>query len=190
MRERLHRLPLRRLYLLPLACALAAAILAASEFMTMFEFPVNGTVVETVSAGSRHSYALLVVSIFAIVALAVTLLTGQRPAAVAVAAAGAVALLIFLVVDLPDVNQVGALDKPRFVDSRAEPAAGFWFALAGSILLALTGAALATLKPEQLEEMAFGTESEPSPTESVREEPQAVAGRGRSGPLRRASGER
>lgn len=175
MRERLHGLPLRRLYLLPLACALAAAILAASEFMTMFEFPVNGSVIETVSGGSRHTYALLVVSIFALMALAVTLLTGQRPAAVAVAVAGAAALLIFLIVDLPDVNQVGALERPRFVDSRAEPAAGFWFALAGSILLALTGAALATLKPEQLEEMAFGSESEPSRSEPVREDAPPVS---------------
>ena len=71
-------------------------------------------------------------------------------AAFAVAASGAVALLIFLVVDLPDANSIGTLDDAResFVDAEAKPVAGFWFELAGSLILAICGGALATLGPE------------------------------------------
>ena len=47
-------------------------------------------------------------AVFAVVALAVAVFTGSRPAAAAVAAAGGLSLLIFLLVDLPDVNVEGA----------------------------------------------------------------------------------
>ena len=70
-------------------------------------------------------------------------------AAVAVAVCGLVALLIFLIGDLPDVNKVGTLDDPRqsFIDAKAKPQAGFWLELVGSLVLTICGAALATLRP-------------------------------------------
>jgi hypothetical protein len=69
-----------------------------------------------------------------------------------VAIAGAVALLFFLLLDLPDAGNVGTLDDPResFFNATADPATGFWVELAGSVLLAISGGALATLSPEQL----------------------------------------
>ncbi|HYU61993.1 MAG TPA: hypothetical protein VEK39_14635 [Solirubrobacterales bacterium] len=145
---------LRAEYLLPIACLLAAACVAAAEFSTLFEFNrgTSGEPLRTIEAADRHHYALLVLAVFAVVALAVAVLTGSRPAATAVAVAGGLALLIFLLVDLPDVNQEGSLDDPsfEFFSSKAEPANGFWLELIGTVSLALAGGALATLRSDQL----------------------------------------
>ena len=141
-------------YLLPFACAAAALCVGASELMTTFEFDLgtSGETQQTIAAADRHSSALLVLAIFALVALAVAVVAGSRPAAIAVAVAGGLSLLFFLVVDLPDVGQQGTVDEPSrvFFSSEAEPGDGFWLELVGSVALAVSGAALATLRPEQL----------------------------------------
>jgi hypothetical protein len=141
-------------HLLPVACAAAAICVGASEFMDTFEFDLgtSGEPQQTIAASDRHSYALLVLAIFSLVALAIAVLTGSRPAATAVAVSGGLALLFFLLVDLPDVGQQGTLDDPSqvFLSSEAEPANGFWLEMVGSLALAVSGGALATLRPEQL----------------------------------------
>jgi hypothetical protein len=153
--------------LLPLACAASAVVLGASEFMTTFELrPPGGETQELLKAADRHHYALLVLAVFALVALLITVLTGASPAAFAVAGAGGIALLIFLIGDLPDVNKIGTINDPRqsFIDAKAYPAAGFWFELVGATLLTLCGGALATLRPDQLRGLnpqAARTEQEP-----------------------------
>jgi hypothetical protein len=70
-------------------------------------------------------------------------------ASFALAVCGLVALLIFLIGDLPKVNNVGTLDDPRqsFIDAEAKPVAGFWLELVGALVLTVCGAALATLRP-------------------------------------------
>lgn len=150
----MSRLP-RTEALLVLACAAAAAMLAASQFMTMFELtPTGGEPLETVSSADQHGYAILVLAVFSLAMLLVGIATQSeqvaRIAAFAVAAGGVVALLIFLVGDLPDANKVGTLDDDSFIDAKAEPQAGFWLELAGSLVLAVCGGALATLGPEKL----------------------------------------
>lgn len=147
-------------YLLPFACAAAAICVGASEFMDTFRFELGpgGEAERTISASSRHSYALLVLAVFALFALTVAVLTGSRPAAVAVAVSGALSLLFFLLVDLPDVGQQGTVDDPSrvFLSSEAEPADGFWLQMIGTVALAVSGAALATLRPEQLRMLVWG----------------------------------
>ena len=142
----------RAQYLLPIACVLAAALVAAAEFSTLFEFNrgTSGEPLKTTAAADRHYYALLILAIFAVAATAVAVVAGSRPAAAAVAVAGGISLLIFLLVDLPDVNVEGPLDEPYFFTSKAEPASGFWLELVGTLSLALAGGALATLSSEQL----------------------------------------
>jgi len=146
-------------YMLPFACAAAAVCVGASELMSTFEFDVgNGAAQQTVAASDRHSYALLVLALFALLALVVAVVAGSRPAAVAVAVAGGLSLLFFLVVDLPDVGAQGTVDEPSrvFFPSEAEPGDGFWLELVGTVALALSGAALATLRPEQLRMLPWG----------------------------------
>lgn len=140
-------------YILPLACIVAAVALGASELMNTFALrPAGGETQQLISAGDRHYYALMVLGAFAVVAVVVAVTTGSRPAAMAVAAAGVLALLIFLLTDLPDAGQVGTLDDRResFIDTKAYPVSGFYLELAGSAVLALCGSALATLRPDQL----------------------------------------
>lgn len=164
MKERLKNLRSlpRTETLLVLACAGSAAVLGASEFMTLFEFtPPGGEAIESLSAGDQHGYAQLVLAGMALALLVVAIATARpdapaqglslsRIAAVGVAVCGIVALLLFLVGDLPDVNKEGTLDDDSFVNAEAEPMAGFWLEMVGSVLLAACGIALATLGPDQL----------------------------------------
>jgi hypothetical protein len=151
---------IRAEYLLPFACAAAAICVGASELMTTFEFDLgtSGETQRTIAASDRHSYALLVLAIFALVALVVAVVAGSRPAAVAVGVTGGLTLLFFLVVDLPDVGQEGTVDEPSrvFFSSEAEPSDGFWLELVGTVALAVSGGALATLRPEQLRMLLWG----------------------------------
>jgi hypothetical protein len=147
---------LRAEHLLPVVCAGAAALLAASEFMDTFHFnAAPGQTFEVDTAADRHHYALVVLAAFALLALVMAVASGSKPAAAAVAIAGAAALLLFLLLDLPDAGNVGTLDDPResFFNATADPANGFWVELAGAALLAISGGALATLSAEQLRKL-------------------------------------
>ena len=138
--------------LLVIACVASALVLAASELMVTFEI-VNpgGETLEELDAGDRHGYVMLVIAFFALFCLALAVLEGSKPAAVAVAVAGGLALLLFLIIDLPDAGQVGTVDEPVFfTNAETEPQAGFWMELLGAFALAVSGAALATLTPQQL----------------------------------------
>lgn len=138
---------------LPIVILAAALVLAASEFMVAFEFtPPGGEPLRDATAADRHGYSMLVLAICAIVATLIAITTGAKPAAYAVAGVGAVALLLFLILDLPDAGKLGDLEDPLrgIASAEANPQAGFWLQALGSTVLALGGAAFATLSPEQL----------------------------------------
>jgi hypothetical protein len=146
--------------LLALACAAAAAMLAASQFMDIFHLtPPGGEAIDAITSSDQHGAAMFILALFALIMIVLTLVGPARRvgsqdlslstvAAFAIAACGVVALLLFLIVDLPDVNKIGTVDDPResFIDAKAEPQAGFWFELFGSLVLAGCGIALATLR--------------------------------------------
>jgi hypothetical protein len=126
--------------------------------MATFQFiPQGGEALCTQQAADRHHFALGVLAIFAVAAVIVAVLGASKPAAIAVAVAGLVALLVFLIVDLPDANNIGTLGNscksipgPSVSTAKAVPQAGFWLEMASALALALSGAALATLTPRQL----------------------------------------
>jgi hypothetical protein len=139
--------------LLPIAIVAAAGVLAASEFMVAFQFtPPGGEPLREVTGGDRHGYALAILAAFSVLAMLFATTTGSRPGAYAVAASGAVALLLFLILDLPDAGKVGDLEDPArcFAQARAEPQAGFWMEALGALALAIAGGAFATLNAGQL----------------------------------------
>jgi hypothetical protein len=149
------RLP-RTETLLVFACAGAAAMLGASQFTDIFHLtPRGGEALKAISAADQHGYATLVLAAFALILIAVFMAArGEQlgqVAAVAIAVCGVVALLIFLIGDLPKVNNIGTLDDPRqsFIDAEAKPVAGFWLELVGALVLTVCGAALATMRPER-----------------------------------------
>ena len=175
---------LRAELLLPLACAGACAMLAASEFMDTFKLNGPGPALQVVqTAEDQHHFALLVLAAFALGALLVAVLSGSKPAATAVAICGAIALLIFLLIDLPDAGKVGTISDVTFTQAKAEPTTGFWLELTGALVLAVCGTALATLSPEQLRTFGDalegmrpssryrGTRPAPPPDPEERQEP-------------------
>ena len=188
---------LRAELVLPLTIAVAAVVVAASEFMTTFEFTAAGEVQAVSAASDRHGYALLILAVLTVAGTVYAIVTGLRAAAIATAAIGCTALLLFLVLDLPDAGKVGPLkDDPGvyFADARADPATGFWLAAVGTVVLGLATIAFATLSSAQLRawpELIAGRRraGEPgagdeAPAEGTDDRP----GKSRPKPLRRLSG--
>jgi hypothetical protein len=98
----------------------------------------------SVRTGSdQHSWAFGVIGVAGAAAAVLARITGQRLPALATATLGAIALVTALVADLPDVTASGVTTDLEVGD--AEPAAGFWFEVAGAIVMAAGGAALAAL---------------------------------------------
>lgn len=144
---------LRAELVLPLTIVAAAVVVAASEFMTTFEFTAAGEVQAISIASDRHGYALLILAILTVAGMAYAIATGLRAAAIATAALGCTALLLFLVLDLPDAGKVGPLEEDPgvyFADARADPAIGFWLEAVGTVVLGLATVAFATLSSSQL----------------------------------------
>jgi hypothetical protein len=142
--------------LLPLACIVSAVVLGASEFMHTFQISQTGNLpLCNLTGTDRHHLAQLVLAGFGGVAAVVAVLASSRPAARATALAGIIALLLFLVVDLPHANNVGSVSSTcdlaaQDATAKAVPQAGFWLELVGGLGLAVSGIALATLTSEQL----------------------------------------
>ena len=142
--------------LLPVACILAAIVLGASELMTTFQISATGNVpLCTLRGVDRHHLAQLVLAAFAATSAIIAVLASSRPAARATAAAGVIALLLFLIVDVPHANNVGSVSSTcdlvaADATATAIPQAGFWLELVGALGLAVSSIALATLSPEQL----------------------------------------
>ena len=163
--------------LLVLACAAASAMLAVSQFTDIFHLtPPGGEALQAITAADQHGYATVVLAGFALILLVVAMLARGEPlgqmAAVAIAVCGVVALLIFLIGDLPKANNVGTLNDPRqsFIDAKAEPVSGFWLELVGALVLTVCGAALATMRPGEARsgEPHGGRSHERAPAEPVR----------------------
>jgi hypothetical protein len=142
--------------LLPLACIASAIVLGASEAMSTFQLSATGNIpLCVVNGADRHHLAQLVLAGFGGIAAIIAVVGGSRPAARATAAAGALALLLFLIIDLPAANNVGSVSSACDLSAgletaKAVPQAGFWLELFGSLGLTVSGIALATLTPRQL----------------------------------------
>lgn len=178
--------------LLVLACAASALVLAASELMVTFDVvDPGGSAIDELQAADRHGYVMFVIAFFALFCLALAVLEGSKPAAVAVAVAGGLALLLFLIIDLPDAGQVGTVNEPVFfANAETEPRAGFWFELIGALSLAVSGAALATLTPEQLRLRDRWAERRKGRGESVRKQDREAEKPKRPSRHRASEGER
>ncbi len=128
------------------AAVVGAALLGASEFRPLYKVVV-GTLEITrrqIDGADNHSYALLVIAALALV-MALGALRRSRPAALALVALGAAALLITITIDLPDARATGRLpESVSFEDAKAKPADGLYLAAAGGALVTVSGIALLT----------------------------------------------
>ena len=166
---------LRAEILLPVTIVLAAIVLGVSEFLTTFELtPPGGEPLDEVTAADQHSYALLMLAFFAVAAMMLAVATGLRAFAFACAGFGIAALLIFLIVDLPDAGKLGTLggdSEFTFSTAEAEPQAGFVLEAIGSVVLGLAGVAFATLRSHQLQAplALFGRDAEAGGKQAARQ---------------------
>ena len=126
------------------AAGVVCLVLAA--FTTVIEIKVGTTTKlpgrdTHLSGWDRHGPALLIVAAFAAVMVAGAL-RGARPAMVALAVLGLVALLIAVVGDVPDLDETGFIGEV-YEDAAAGPSAGFYLETLGGVLLLAGGGLLA-----------------------------------------------
>lgn len=119
------------------AAVLACLLLAIAEFTDLNEIRIITVTEEGVGVGANHGYALLVIALASGV-MAFGAYRGSRPAALALAALGMAALLVVLLVDLPEVNEEGLYGRD-YEQAEAQATTGFYLETAGAILLLATG---------------------------------------------------
>ena len=118
---------------------IGAALLIVADFSTLIEVRVITVVKDRVTGGEQHSYALVLLGALAIPMTVGSALGRSRPAAVALAVVGVIALLIVLVGDLPDIDKTGL--TRTFEAADASPSRGFYLETLGAVLVVLTAIA-------------------------------------------------
>ena len=122
------------------AAFLGAILLIVADLSTLIDIKVLTVSKHSISGGSHHSYALLILGLFALPMAYGATRGGSRPAMAALAAIGLVALVIMLAVDLPDIHKTGVIGQ-RFTDATASPKSGFYLETLGAFLLLMAGSA-------------------------------------------------
>lgn len=121
---------------------LGALLLVVAEFTTLFTVHVetSSAAIKTVATGPHHSYALLLIAIVVAVLAIAVWRDSSRPALLAIGLLGVVALLIALLVDLPDANASGLAGSSttRYVDASSTPSAGLYLETLGAVVLVIT----------------------------------------------------
>jgi len=133
---------------LAIAAIAGVVCLVVATFSTVIEITVGTTAKiagrdTELSGYDRHSVALLLIGLFALV-MAAGALRGARPSMAALAVAGIAVLLIALVGDLPDVHKTGVIGQ-LYDDARANPRLGYYLETLGGALLLLAGGGLLLL---------------------------------------------
>jgi hypothetical protein len=138
----------RRLGLAAAVAVLGGLLLLYAEVLDLYRIVTpSGSVSNaegSVRTGSdQHSWAFGVMGVAGAAAAVFARATRQRLPALAAAMLGLIALVIALAVDLPDITASGVTTDLEIGD--AEPAAGFWFELAGAAVLTAGAGVLALL---------------------------------------------
>jgi hypothetical protein len=123
---------------------IACLLLVIAEFGDLNHIQILTVTRHGVSVGSHHGYALLIIAVVAAV-MAFGAWRGSRPAGLAVAVLGLVALLIVLLVDLPDVDATGLFGRD-YEQAVAKASTGFRLEAAGAVLLLFAGVATAAAR--------------------------------------------
>jgi hypothetical protein len=135
--------------LLALAAVAGAFLLVLSTFTPVVEIRVLTTSDlagqdTRISGGELHGVALLLIAVLALVALAGAL-RGARPAMIALAAAGALALGLVLVLDVPRLDDTGQIAL-LYENVSAATSTGFYYETVGAALVLLAGVGLLVLR--------------------------------------------
>lgn len=135
---------------LALSALTGVVLLVISTWITVVEIRVLGASElagqdTRLSGGDLHGIALLPVAAFALVML-VGALRGARPAMVALAASGLLALGLVVGLDVPELGNTGQL-ADFYEDVSAGTSSGFYAETLGGVLLLLAGGGLLLGEP-------------------------------------------
>jgi hypothetical protein len=126
-----------------LAGALLGALLTlVAEFTTLYQvhLATSSTPIKSVGTGSNHSYAMVPLALLAAALAIAVVRTGSRVALLAIGVLGLVALLIALLIDLPDAHATGLAGSAasHYVNASSTPSAGLYMETLGAVLLITT----------------------------------------------------
>lgn len=137
------------------AARLTAATLVIGVVIVILSQVVSGYVIEdqfgipieTATLLAKHGPWTIFLALVALVGLVWAALAGNRSAVALPLAMGAAVILIFLLVDLPDLGSTGLFDAPGAgnLDGTARSDAGLWMELIGGVVILLASIGLATL---------------------------------------------
>lgn len=127
---------------------IAGALLAfTATFSTVIEVRSITVILAELSGWDRSGPALPLLGLFALVMVAGAV-RGARPAMAALAAAGIGVLLVAILVDQPDLNNVGVFDRARDFEAEARAGKGWLFETAAGVAM-LLGGVLMLLAPRR-----------------------------------------
>lgn len=115
-----------------------AVLLIVADLSTLIEVKAVTAVIKRISGGSQHSYAMLILGLFALVVTAGVVRSGSRPAMLALTVVGLIAGGVAVIGDLPDVHKTGQYGQ-QFESASASPKAGFYLETLGAALLIFGG---------------------------------------------------
>ncbi len=134
--------------------ALAGAVIVIlSQVVTAYALENElGEVLDTITLLSKHGVITAIIGLVAALAVVFAVAAGNRQAPIVVIGTGAAVILIFLLVDVPDIGETGMFNTPTAgnLDATAKAEPGLWLELVGGVILVLGGLALRTLNEEQL----------------------------------------
>ncbi|MGK2931789.1 MAG: hypothetical protein ACSLFD_03300 [Solirubrobacterales bacterium] len=132
---------------------IGALLVIISQVVTAYalEDPL-GNVIATVNLLEKHGVLTALFGLMAALAVVFAVATGSRAATIVVIGLGVAVVLVFLIVDVPDIGNTGLYDTPGSgnLDATGKAAAGLWLELTGGVILILSGIALSTLNELQL----------------------------------------
>jgi hypothetical protein len=142
------------------AARLTAATLIIGVLIVVLSQVVAGFVIEdqfgvpidTATLLEKHGPWTIFLALIALAGLAWAVLAGSRVAVALPLAMGIAVILIFLLIDLPDLGTTGLFDAPGAgnLDGTARSDAGLWMELIGGVVILLASIGLATLDESAL----------------------------------------
>ena len=136
-----------------LTVLLGVLIALMSQFVTGYSLvDETDSVITTVTLYDTHGLITTAFAVVAALALVFAVANGSRSAVAVVIAMGIGIVLVFLIVDLPDVGETGFFISPGVgnIDASGKGSAGLWMELVGGLVVLLGGAALARLDESRL----------------------------------------
>ncbi|MGA7396076.1 MAG: hypothetical protein WBW62_01370 [Solirubrobacterales bacterium] len=138
---------------------LGALIVILSQVVTAYSLQNElRETVDTVTLLSKHGAITAIFGLLAALAVVFAVATGNRLAAIFVIGMGLAVILVFLLVDVPDIGDTGMFNTEQAgnIDVEGKAAAGLWLELTGGMILVLAGSALAMFSDTQLREIGPG----------------------------------